>query len=379
MANLSDADALLAAVWASPHDDLPRLVYADFIEERGHPGDADRAEFIRLQIAREAAEAVGDDVADEDHWREEELFEANKRAWLAGGDWRPYEVKSAGREAYHRGFPAPETHVISSRTHAEPSPVPPQRVTVWWDQPPEASAACLDLPDVQRAEILVLASEGELTVTDFRALAGVNGLDCVRAMTLWVENGGRGADSEWLARLGPVRLHRLDLRPWSPDGPAFDALAASPLAGRLTSLRWDSGFGPYDLRTLAASTAFPRLRVLSLPSGEIAGADLAAVAASPLGLQLRELDPPWNMREPADHYRAIAATPLSRLKVLRLPFHLPLDAEVVRLICRAPHLAANLRELHAPPDNRVAGMLTETFGHRLRPLRSWARVRAGGG
>jgi uncharacterized protein (TIGR02996 family) len=38
--------ALYAAVVASPDDDLPRLVYADWLEEHG---DADRAEFIRVQ------------------------------------------------------------------------------------------------------------------------------------------------------------------------------------------------------------------------------------------------------------------------------------------------------------------------------------------
>lgn len=45
---MSDHDALLAGVLANPDADLPRLVYADFIEENG---DALRAEFIRVQCA----------------------------------------------------------------------------------------------------------------------------------------------------------------------------------------------------------------------------------------------------------------------------------------------------------------------------------------
>ena len=44
---MSDADALLAAVLADPDADLPRLVYADWLEERG---EAERAEFIRVQV-----------------------------------------------------------------------------------------------------------------------------------------------------------------------------------------------------------------------------------------------------------------------------------------------------------------------------------------
>jgi uncharacterized protein (TIGR02996 family) len=39
-----DENALLAAVWAAPDDDGPRLVYADYLQERGDP----RGEFIAL-------------------------------------------------------------------------------------------------------------------------------------------------------------------------------------------------------------------------------------------------------------------------------------------------------------------------------------------
>jgi uncharacterized protein (TIGR02996 family) len=50
---MTDHDALLRAVLESPADDAPRLVLADWLEEHGHP---DRAEFIRLQCARTAAD-----------------------------------------------------------------------------------------------------------------------------------------------------------------------------------------------------------------------------------------------------------------------------------------------------------------------------------
>lgn len=42
-------DAILWDVCANPDADLPRLAYADFLEERGQPGDDERAEFIRAQ------------------------------------------------------------------------------------------------------------------------------------------------------------------------------------------------------------------------------------------------------------------------------------------------------------------------------------------
>lgn len=47
---MSDDIALLAAILAQPAEDTPRLAYADLLDERGLPGDSDRATFIRKQI-----------------------------------------------------------------------------------------------------------------------------------------------------------------------------------------------------------------------------------------------------------------------------------------------------------------------------------------
>lgn len=47
---MSDGDALFAAILAVPDDDLPRLVYADWLDEQGGAENAARAAFIRVQI-----------------------------------------------------------------------------------------------------------------------------------------------------------------------------------------------------------------------------------------------------------------------------------------------------------------------------------------
>lgn len=47
---MTDRKSLLASVLASPADDTPRLVYADWLTENGDP---DRGEFIRLQCEAE--------------------------------------------------------------------------------------------------------------------------------------------------------------------------------------------------------------------------------------------------------------------------------------------------------------------------------------
>ncbi len=43
---MSDEPALLAAIWEHPHEDTPRLMYADWLTENGH---AERGDLIRAQ------------------------------------------------------------------------------------------------------------------------------------------------------------------------------------------------------------------------------------------------------------------------------------------------------------------------------------------
>lgn len=78
-----DGAALLAAVYASPADDAPRRVYADFLLERGDP----RGEFITLQLAKDPASAKLSD----------KLLAAHGKNWLDG-----LTIVKAPR--FHRGF-----------------------------------------------------------------------------------------------------------------------------------------------------------------------------------------------------------------------------------------------------------------------------------
>ena len=104
-----DWESLLKAVVASPDDDLPRLVAADWLDEHGDP---DRGEFIRLQIERAKA----------DHprlaLRERQLLNDPLRAGLWAVDACPSIVRldldstayapplsGTERVAFRRGFP----------------------------------------------------------------------------------------------------------------------------------------------------------------------------------------------------------------------------------------------------------------------------------
>jgi len=93
-------DRLLDAIYEAPHDDGPRVVYADALTLEGDP----RGEFITLQIQR------GRDG--EPTKREKQLLKAAGRTWLDGLDG-----DGATKIVHARGFPA-EATLASGETRA---------------------------------------------------------------------------------------------------------------------------------------------------------------------------------------------------------------------------------------------------------------------
>src|SRR5262249_49882413 len=74
---VGNEQTFLHAIRAEPGDDIKRLVYADWLEERGDP----RGEFIRVQC-RLAHLAPGDLARQELFERERELLETYPGDWL---------------------------------------------------------------------------------------------------------------------------------------------------------------------------------------------------------------------------------------------------------------------------------------------------------
>jgi uncharacterized protein (TIGR02996 family) len=86
---------LLAAIVAAPEDDLPRLAYADHLEE---VGQAERAEFIRLEV-----ELAKEQAADDREQIRQRAVELLKRH---GKTWFPLLERVVSREyVTDRGFP----------------------------------------------------------------------------------------------------------------------------------------------------------------------------------------------------------------------------------------------------------------------------------
>jgi len=90
-------EGFLRAIYDKPEDDAPRRSYADWLHEHG---DADRAEFIRLQI-KLAPLDLDDPRRPTLKDREVELMAAHRAEWL--GDL--LQIAAAECWWFRRGFP----------------------------------------------------------------------------------------------------------------------------------------------------------------------------------------------------------------------------------------------------------------------------------
>jgi uncharacterized protein (TIGR02996 family) len=101
-ANSRDAKALMRAILDNPDDDLPRLAYADWLDETGDATDRDRAEFIRVQIELAATYHLK---------RRDSLSDRNHKLLSQYGDTWAADIVGRGvnEVRFERGFVAAVT------------------------------------------------------------------------------------------------------------------------------------------------------------------------------------------------------------------------------------------------------------------------------
>jgi uncharacterized protein (TIGR02996 family) len=231
----SSHDDFLQTILASPDDDAPRLVFADWLEEAG---DCDRAEFIRLQC--EMARLTKDDPrAKRMVSRERELLAQHYMEWQT--DLPQLEEVTWG--GFHRGF------------------VGAIRI--------ESAEAFAD----QAATIFAAAPIRE-----------------VRFHRVFGEGAKRIALTPQLAR-----IHVLDLEDGNLIGNAgAQALANSPYLSGLTSLKLrGNAIGPAGARALARAAHLGPVVELNLDHNAIYDEGVQALAESPRLRHLRQLSLGW--------------------------------------------------------------------------------------
>jgi uncharacterized protein (TIGR02996 family) len=277
---MTDADAFLAAIMANPSDDLPRLVFADWLDEHGDPA---RAEFIRLQIA--VAHGDGSGFA-----RSEELRLANEERWRIAG--------IHGGQYFRRGFVeslrmAAEEFVTHAERIGRSAPVTALRLSV-------AAGFTEDLeavPWLPRLEELDLS--GNLGVANWldRFLTTV---PLPNLRTLNLSNNGFFAETVPVIAAharGYPHLERLNLSANRISDDGVGALAESPsfaglteLVVRCEGLQYDESIHASGAAALAGSRHLTRLRYLDLAGHYIGDGGLGAIARSPNTRSLEHLD-----------------------------------------------------------------------------------------
>ncbi len=90
----------LRAIAANPADDLPRLVYADFLEETGEPVHVARAHFIRTQIALESLYPQSQEHRGA-KGHSDRLFDMYRGVWVLD---LPDHLQKRDRLTWRRGF-----------------------------------------------------------------------------------------------------------------------------------------------------------------------------------------------------------------------------------------------------------------------------------
>ena len=255
---MSTADALLRAVIDRPDDDLPRLAYADFLEEAG---DAARAEFVRVQV--ELAR-----LPDHDHARpaledrEHDLLAAHEAGWLG-------EAASAVEWHWHRGFVeevASSPRWMLDTGDGLSAAHPCRRWRVLSDGP-EDWAALDKLEQARwttRLEAVDLSAGGPVDVP-----AG-----------------------QFLTLANLERLRELDLVHWpNVFGGLPGLLRAIPPADHLAVLRLHgTGDAGLDPTALADALGRARLTELSVPHTGLTAAGLRHLLAAPCCRELTSLD-----------------------------------------------------------------------------------------
>jgi uncharacterized protein (TIGR02996 family) len=242
-------------------DDAPRLIYADWLDERGDEASAARAELIRVQVelARlpllsvRAAELVE---------RENELLEWGERLWL--GEW----ANVLDGWTFRRGL------VEAIRLD----------VSVFLDRADDLFAA---FPTLTVAKL-------SRAVGDLPELAASPWLAHLRGLDL-SDNDITGKD---LARLSASRniclLEALDLSD-NPIGPCGAELVGNPMfADELRELHVARcGLGPDGMAQLLGAYA-PPWRRLDLSGNDLTRREAAKLTESPVMRRLESLDVSFN-------------------------------------------------------------------------------------
>jgi uncharacterized protein (TIGR02996 family) len=258
---LTQNDAFIQAIIESPDDESLRLIYADWLEERGDP----RGEFIRVQCQL-ANSPEGDPRRPELEARERDLLGTYEEQWAASV--RPWVRTWRFQRGFVEDIKARLDTVLANVGNLFAA-APLRQVTF--------------LPPEYKGPVKHVTFPPVFVEPLHRRLAAASPYLARMAAIDWAHThiGDLG-----LAALAnsptPFRLSRLDLPQASIGDAGVQALADSPAFPRLTvlNLQWNS-LGCLAAESLASSASLTHLVELDLSHTEVGDRGVEALAASP--------------------------------------------------------------------------------------------------
>jgi uncharacterized protein (TIGR02996 family) len=371
-------DAFLRAIREDPDNDVPRLIYADWLDEQGDP----RGEFIRVQCEL-AGLTEEDPQYDSLKKREEALLRRHKADWT--GAVRPLVKQFTLR----RGFV--EEVVLTDRQFRRSGAAlwgmaPIRRVIFWnladaqvsrlardieWpagsgvsinykfsERPGGGLIQFLESPHVQRLGRLGMSGD-RLSPEHIRACSRLTSL---KSLGLRSQSRPDRPLKEALGAIGAlVELERLDL---SYVGITRDGLQALVEGGPMPRLKdlllAHNRIGTKGMDALTEGEPFPALTALDLRCNQIGSAGTVALASAPwIARQVRRLDLGENFQLKGRGGRAIAES--LRPSTLLLNF-CSIGLTGARALARSPNMEG-LRVLNLSAndlDDRAAGLILES-------------------
>lgn len=361
----TEEQAFLRTIFEFPHDDVPRLVFADWLEENGHPA---RAEFIRLQcqLAGPDGDPYQRTLLEK---REKLLWQRHRSTWAADFSTRiPFHLRYS---MFHRGFPAPRNLELN-----------PSQFLALADE-------CFAVAPLWELK-LSLREDDELgPFAKSPRLSFLGSLD-VRA-----DGTPPRVVEELLSSTGLTNLRELKLRGHPIRVEHLETLARSKTITHLRKLVVDCNpIGCEGAEIIGSARNFAELETLELNMCSIGDAGLAAILRSPHLQRLKQLYLPQNnlavgaarslMRHLhfkqltelglyCNHFgddgtRALALNPaLERLKRLDLGLN-RIGSDGARALVESPYLFKLRRiDLMANPfskDARAIQAIRSRFGER---------------
>lgn len=335
---MDQEQAFLEAIRHRPGSAADRLIYADWLTERGDL----RGEFIRYQVQARRLSSSNPRRLDLEA-QAQDLLLVHEADWLgpmlghiANWDWRggllewvtlSAEVFLANAEHWLPTLPLLGVHLRKARPHI---------------------AALARCPQMRYLNGLYLGDTG-LRDADLKVLLGSPYLKRLRTLYLH-SNNLRDKGIRFLAKTANLpRLRELGLGHNMIGDEAIAALANSPHLGRLRHLNLMlTGLEEAGVRALAGSPLLSRLRVLSIGMNRLPAGCLAALAAAPGLAGLRVLSYGMNLPDDAD-VAALAGSPhADGLRHLALDSFSALGDQALTALASSPSLG-RLRQLSVGP------------------------------